>query len=45
MANLKKWIPIGVLVLFLLVTLFSSFYMLQEDESAVVQTFGSVKYV
>lgn len=45
MANLKKWIPIGVLVLFLLVTLFSSFYMLQEDESAVVQTFGSVKVV
>lgn len=45
MAKFKNYILLGILALFLLVTAFSSFYSLQEDESAVVQTFGAVHVV
>lgn len=50
--NFKKnsWKPVPVLcgvllALFIVVTIFNSFYMLQEDEYAVIRTFGSVAVI
>ena len=40
-----KIIGISVLALFIVITLFNSIYVLQEDEYAVVRTFGSTQVV
>ena len=41
--KMKKVLPIAALVLFLAATASQSFYSLEEDEYAVIQTFGSVQ--
>lgn len=44
-SRLLKIFGIAVLALFLVITAFNSFYVLQEDEYAVIRTFGSTQVV
>lgn len=44
-SKIVKGVSLGILALFVIITLFNGIYVLQEDEYAVIRTFGSTKVV
>lgn len=45
LSSVFKFLGLVILALFLVITIFSSFYVLQEDEYAVIRTFGATQVV